>query len=606
MVKRKKKQNKIAAFIAAILIGTTILAGIMAISPVQFGGILGTEERIAYSTGSVWLDRSTFKSVLYFGEGVAQSFTPSKDATISKVVIPLKRSSGITSGYCRMRISTSLPHVASPSQSSDSNSVSISSIGTDYSYVTFTFPKDTHPVVVEEGKTYYLMITHGWTDGSLTVRGYRNPASGGGWSYYAQNGDWTRKELIRYEIYGVTTGGQNNAPSTPSLTGVSSIDTGISGSWTARSTDQDGDRIQYVWKVDGQTTRTSSFVTSGTSDTLRKSFSYPGSYTISVKAVDIEGLSSGTASKTVQVVQPATNHNPTTPTLSGASSLSFNEQGLWTARSTDQDGDSIRYVWKADGVTVSTSSYKTSGSSDSLNYAFTTEGQHIISVYAEDTAGSSSGTATKYITVGGGQTGDYTITVSVKNANTMAGISGATVTLNGYQGTTGTYGLYDVQVPAGTYTVSAEAEGYSSNSGIVTVTNQDVFIEILLSPGIVGNTITVKVYDESTSQPLSGVSVVIGTLSPQNTDDTGTAVFADAPDGTQVVSIVKSGYESEIKTITVPYAGTVDFYLAYGIPQPDVIEWETIGIAVAVIGIVIAGIVIFYFARKKMPGGTKK
>lgn len=93
----------------------------------------------------------------------------------------------------------------------------------------------------------------------------------------------------------------NHAPSTPTLTGDNSLQAGEQGHWTGQSFDTDGDTIRYFWTVDGTPSRTSGYVSSGTSDSFSYTFSAMGSHTVSVKAEDSKGYSSSWATKPVQV-----------------------------------------------------------------------------------------------------------------------------------------------------------------------------------------------------------------------------------------------------------------------------------------------------------------
>ena len=482
-MKKSVKKNLVIVFVL-LLLGTAI-ASVYYISTGGFG-ILTTEETIAESSGSRTADIVSFKSILIWGQGMGQSFKPTEDATISKVIVRIKRSDVAPSSSCRIRIRNSLENVANPSQSKDSRSISVSNIGTSYSYVTFTFPYDTRPVTVTAGQTYYFILTSSSYDGTITMWGYRNPTYVDGSTYKSVNGDWSLVYSgARFEVKGITTGGVNNAPSMPTLTGSSSLKVGVSGSWSACSTDPDaGDQIRYVWQADGSTVRTSGWKTSGTSDSLSRSFSSVGSHTISVKATDIDGLSSNWATKTVEV-----SHVTQDSDNDGIPDSVDNCPYDYNPDQADSDGDGIGDVCDSAQQTymltiktipsscdvTANGETKDSGVSGAVFYVEN-------GVYPVSVAKSGYTTMTQSVTVSGSAVTRTINLASHKYDLTVFTIPGdceVTVAGIGTQNS-GSAGTTFVNLESGTYTITVSKDGYTTKTEYASIVAQDVIKTVIL------------------------------------------------------------------------------------------------------------------------------
>ncbi|HDO19637.1 MAG TPA: PKD domain-containing protein, partial [Thermoplasmatales archaeon] len=82
---------------------------------------------------------------------------------------------------------------------------------------------------------------------------------------------------------------ENNPPDIPSISGPAKGDTGVEYTFTAKSTDPDGDKIKYIFDWgDLQTTETDYFE-SGKEVKVSHYWDYPGIYEVTVKAVDSLG-----------------------------------------------------------------------------------------------------------------------------------------------------------------------------------------------------------------------------------------------------------------------------------------------------------------------------
>ena len=81
---------------------------------------------------------------------------------------------------------------------------------------------------------------------------------------------------------------------------------------------------------------------------------------------------------------------------------------------------------------------------------------------------------------------EHTISGAVIDATTEEGISGATVTISETEATATTdeYGFYSFEgVEAGSYSLTAEADGYESAEASADVNDRSVTVDFSLTPG---------------------------------------------------------------------------------------------------------------------------
>lgn len=146
------------------------------------------------------------------------------------------------------------------------------------------------------------------------------------------------------------------------------------------------------------------------------------------------------------------------------------------------------------------------------------------------------------------------ITGHVIDSSTGAAIAGAAVSYSGGSTTTDNNGAYSFSnVPAGSYTLTASASGYSSQSSSTTVNSGAVStLEFQLTPSSTGGNgaITGRVSNVSTGASISSATVSFGGHST-TTSSTGTYSFSSVASGTYNVSVTHSGYISESATVTV-------------------------------------------------------
>jgi len=173
-------------------------------------------------------------------------------------------------------------------------------------------------------------------------------------------------------------------------------------------------------------------------------------------------------------------------------------------------------------------------------------------------------------------TGYGTVTGTVTDAGTGAGLTGVAITVGGVSGTSsaGTYTISNV--PSGTQTVTATATGYNNYSSTVAVTadatathniamtattpSPSPTVTTVPSPepdkGNVAGTVT----DATSGSALSGVSVSIndgiGTTTG-TTDANGAYTLYNVQNGARTITATFTGYDNYSASITVPNGSTL-------------------------------------------------
>ena len=147
-----------------------------------------------------------------------------------------------------------------------------------------------------------------------------------------------------------------------------------------------------------------------------------------------------------------------------------------------------------------------------------------------------------------------TVTGKVTNA-AGAPISGASVSSGGNGAITGSDGLYTLQVPAGTSTLTAALAGYQSASESVTVTagqsTQAATLQIQpLNPGNVTGSVV-----DGNGQALSGATVSAAGLTTSTAAD-GSYALSNLPAGQTTINASLTGFQSGSTTVTVVAATT--------------------------------------------------
>ena len=117
----------------------------------------------------------------------------------------------------------------------------------------------------------------------------------------------------------------NDAPTTPSINGPSSGQTGTSYQYTVMSTDPDGDDIHYCFDWGDGDSVCTNYYTSGEEATISHTWDNDGDYTVEVYAEDRNGAKSDTA--TLSVTMPLSRGRSDDPSVS----ISAPKNGIYLA-----------------------------------------------------------------------------------------------------------------------------------------------------------------------------------------------------------------------------------------------------------------------------------
>ena len=239
------------------------------------------------------------------------------------------------------------------------------------------------------------------------------------------------------------------------------------------------------------------------------------------------------------------------------------------------------YVYDADtGSTISGASVSGAGTTKSTNYYGYTSysGLETGSYYfTASKSGYSSGSGSTTITASNTSRTVYiyltpevvtptsgSITVYVKDANTGAYISGATISGDG-SGTTNSSGYKSFSgLSFGSYSFSASKSGYYAGSGSATISSSSTSksVTIYLTPIPTSGTITVYVKDASTGAAISGASVSGGGVSG-STNASGYVSFSGLSFGSYTFSASKSGYSSGSGSASISTSATTNSVTIY-------------------------------------------
>jgi len=184
---------------------------------------------------------------------------------------------------------------------------------------------------------------------------------------------------------------ENRPPNVPSPpTGPTSGTPGASYSFTAATTDPDGDDIalKFSWGDGGESAWTS-FVDSASSASMSYSWSGQGTYEVRVKAKDTNGAESGWSG----AHQIVTGHPPNTPQApTGPDSGTHGPSYSFSTTTTDPDGNDVafKFSW-GDGTESGWTSFVKSGSSGSMSYSWSGQRAYEVRAKAKDTYGGESG-----------------------------------------------------------------------------------------------------------------------------------------------------------------------------------------------------------------------
>ncbi len=142
-----------------------------------------------------------------------------------------------------------------------------------------------------------------------------------------------------------------------------------------------------------------------------------------------------------------------------------------------------------------------------------------------------------------------TITGTVTDASTRAGIAGATVTAGSVTAITDAAGVYTISIAPGTYTVTASAAGHDPASASVTV-RSGVTVKQNFALAPIPVTLTFIVTDSNTNLPISGATVKSGGSFAGTTNALGVVTFQVAP-GVYTYDVRMAGFLRVRATVTL-------------------------------------------------------
>jgi plastocyanin len=183
-----------------------------------------------------------------------------------------------------------------------------------------------------------------------------------------------------------------NTPTTPS--GPGTLNVGQSGMYSTMATDPNGDQVQYRFDFDANGAHAYSaytpLVPSGQTGSMSYIWNTSGTYVVKSQARDSFGLTSNW-SNGMTVVVSAANRPPSTPTVSGPSTVTKGISAEFIATTTDPDGDMIQYYFDfGDGTNSGWTAMVNSGTSAHVNHTWANKGTYIVKAKARDTSGAES------------------------------------------------------------------------------------------------------------------------------------------------------------------------------------------------------------------------
>jgi hypothetical protein len=137
--------------------------------------------------------------------------------------------------------------------------------------------------------------------------------------------------------------GNNEPPNTPTIDGPTEGVIGVEYTFSANTTDPNGDNISYLFNWDdGTYGGWTSFIASGTEGSIEHSWSNIGIYKIQVQAMDEHGAESN-LSEPLTINVSGSNNPPETPMIDGPDEGVVGEWITFTIVAEDPDGHNLHY-----------------------------------------------------------------------------------------------------------------------------------------------------------------------------------------------------------------------------------------------------------------------
>lgn len=135
----------------------------------------------------------------------------------------------------------------------------------------------------------------------------------------------------------------------------------------------------------------------------------------------------------------------------------------------------------------------------------------------------------------------YDVTFNVYNSETDEPIEGASVSLGSQSGTTSQEGRVSFEANPSTYDWSISAQGFESDSGSVTVEDENENVDVHLEPVIDEYSVTFEVVDAATGFGVENALVEFGDWSAETNED-GRAVFSEVEEDNYDWEVSKENY----------------------------------------------------------------
>ncbi|KAB2868540.1 MAG: PEGA domain-containing protein, partial [Bacteroidales bacterium] len=157
----------------------------------------------------------------------------------------------------------------------------------------------------------------------------------------------------------------------------------------------------------------------------------------------------------------------------------------------------------------------------------------------------------------------YNASFTVYNNSSSEPLSGAEIALNGYGSLlTNNAGIvYFTNIPNGTYSYTVTKSDYSVYNGSITINNGNAIALVGMVP-LSYYSLTLNVYKQGTSTPISGALVTLSGENAAETNSQGKVVWTNLPSGTYSYTITKEGYNNYSGSVSVTYNRTLNRYLS--------------------------------------------
>jgi outer membrane protein assembly factor BamB len=165
--------------------------------------------------------------------------------------------------------------------------------------------------------------------------------------------------------------------------------TGIEYTFSATTTDPNGDDVSFMWSWgDGSSSNWSEYVPSGSVINASHIWDASGNYSVMVRARDVLGLVTNWSSGLLVVIfspnlPPVQPEAPTGP-IQGYTGIEY----TFSATTTDPNGDDVSFMWSwGDGSSSNWSEYVPSGSVINASHIWDASGNYSVMVRARDVLG---------------------------------------------------------------------------------------------------------------------------------------------------------------------------------------------------------------------------